>query len=203
MRLLTFSILMVLASCRTPYIVPKQIKEEIPLYNLAPNDTLVDIGCGDGFHDLTIAHYHPNTFLVLEDLPYGSKHLNIKRQIKFLFKNTTYTPQVKQHHRLVLGTPDAIPLASSTYKKVLCRKTLHEFRNKEKMAKEMERILDKGGTLIIVEPEPRYVGELDPHCKMRYLTSAEIIQLFSSLQCIEKNVIAYRHGSLNVFTFIK
>ena len=63
-------------SCKTA-AVTKAINDEVSYYKLENIDTLVDIGCGDGFHDQWIAHNYPNLFLILEDLPFDLQNHDI------------------------------------------------------------------------------------------------------------------------------
>ena len=80
----------------------------------------------------------------------------------------------------ITGTDEHIPLKSSAYKTVYCRKTVHEFNKPDKMAEELKRIMSVDGILIISEEIPLFENEIDPGCKKMLKTSNEIINLFTS-----------------------
>jgi ubiquinone/menaquinone biosynthesis C-methylase UbiE len=180
-----------------------QEKQEIKSYTIDGIDTLVDIGCGNGIYDRLIAHIYPDMFLVLEDVEKDANGEEVPKALAKTIRNSKYAPAIEQRSRFVLGTADSIPLASNTYKYVLCRKTLHEFENHTKMVSELSRILARGGVLILVERQPKRKGEVDKYCKKRYLSREEVIESFTELRLFSVETIKYRDGKLNVFHFKK
>lgn len=149
------------------------LKTEIEAYGLHNSDTLVDIGCGDGTHAAYISHFYPLSYFILEDI--DAKTINgINEHYNNFYKFSVY---IKERHQVVLGTSDTIPLTSSTYKYLLCRKTLHEFTNLKKMIQEMNRILITGGKLIVADTEPIQESETDPYCKKLLIPKQKIIDV--------------------------
>ena len=166
----------VFISCTTTRYNRQEVYlKEISRYNLNNGDTLVDIGCEIGFHDYQIAHYYPDLFFVLEDID-----ANNLEQIKKNNANPQFVNPMKAGYELVLGTADTIPLREATYKKILCRKTLHEFAQPGKMINEFKRILIPGGEVIIVDINPKYPGQKYHDCIQPFLNKAQIIQLFAN-----------------------
>lgn len=120
-------------------------QNEIRAYKLENVDTLVDIGCGDGGHDRQIARQYPNLYLVLEDFAVDLQGHNIPKRLNQRFTS------INHRYRFVAGSEDSIPLPSGAHKRVLCRRTFHEFSNRQKMVSELVRILADGGILTVIE----------------------------------------------------
>ncbi|MCU0322480.1 MAG: methyltransferase domain-containing protein [Chitinophagaceae bacterium] len=188
--------------------------QEILEYQLEKVDTLVDIGCGQGDFTRDIAHVYPNLFFKLEDLPFliGYKNrkdtsrtiqYNTKNQIEFTLKNSPYAKRIESRYLVIIGTQDSIPMPANSAQRILCRKTLHEFKSANKMALELERILSKNGILTIVEPNPQYTGHIDVYCKSKYITKDEIKSIFKSLKLVSESSIIYPDGTMNILNFSK
>lgn len=163
-----------LVSCRVvPITSDKYLKPEIETYELSSADTLVDIGCDDGTHSAYISHYFPHLYFILEDI-----HTDLSARLEINFKRSSFLSMyIKDRYRAAVGTFDSIPLNSSTYQNLLCRKTLHEFEEPGKMIDEMNRILKRAGKIIIVEAKPYKKGEKDPYCGKPYLSDKEVIEM--------------------------
>ena len=135
-----------------------------------------------------IAHEYTNLFLILEDIQKVYRDPKNGKQYwasKTFRKNKKFTLGGKKRIKFIIGTKDSIPLPDTSYSYVLCRKTLHEFSNKEKMIKELERIIKINGELVIVEAVPQSKGEIDEGCKKLHMTKEEILDYFKDLQFIE------------------
>lgn len=203
-KYLLLIITVVFISCTTiRYNRQEVYLKEISRYNLKNGDTLVDIGCQTGFHDNQIAYYYPDLFFVLEDID-----ANNLEQIKKNNANPQFVNPMKAGYELVLGTADTIPLQQATYKKILCRKTLHEFALLGKMINEFKRVLVPGGEVIIVEINPKYPGQKYHDCVRPFLNKAQIIQLFVKEGFQVKSADSYKAKSAdlqdgNIIVFIK
>ena len=220
MKNFTILILLFLFSCKT--LNPaKDILDtehsEILNYKLEKIDTLVDIGCGQGSFSKEISHLYPNLFFILEDLPKLSvfvkkgdttncKKVDTRTEIKNRLRNNKYTPKLENKYSLIIGSDDSIPILTGTCKRVLCRKTLHEFKNKIKMSSELSRILSSDGVLTIVEKEPKYFGEKDIFCLNNYLSRQEIINILRPLKLQSATSVIYKYEGeqkFNIYNFIK
>ncbi len=158
-------------SCAASY----NIGTEIQKGGFESIDTLVDVGCGNGQYDADLFWRYRNMHFVLEDLDLKYARANerfyMEKGKKYYFKDRC---------DMYTGTDSTIPLPSSAYKTVLCRKALHEFTYPDKMVMELKRILRPNGTLIILEAVPLYAGQIDTYCKRAYLTKEYIVQLMQS-----------------------
>jgi ubiquinone/menaquinone biosynthesis C-methylase UbiE len=188
-----------LVSCTSTKLLNERFDYEILHYNLENVDTLVDIGCGYAYNDRYISSKFQKLNFILEDLPRDIWGNDMKKALVEYVKNSTFSPTFGTNSRIVIGTPDSIPLPSGQYEKVLCRITLHEFSNREKMISELKRILSPTGTLIIVERISSYEGERDKSCKQLYLTKEKIIKTFSNLKLVD--TIPLQPLSKNGFLF--
>ncbi len=115
---------------------------------------------------------------------------------------------MKAGYETILGRVDSIPLASAKYKKILCRKTLHEFQNPAGMIKEFKRILVAGGEVIIVDINPSYPGEKFHDCLRPFLNKAQIVDLFvhEGFQVKSTDSFTSKYTDLqdgNIFVFTK
>ncbi len=172
------------------------LNDEIEAYNLNGIDTLVDIGCNWGFMTEFIEYKYPSMYFILEDLPEFTNYVKNKQMNTQSCVSKTLRG-MKKKYQFVAGFEDSIPLPSNSYKKVLCRKTVHEFTNVEKMVSELTRILKNDGELIIVEPEPFEGHEYDKYCKRKHLTTEEIIKIFSKLKLVKSYKIPYKEGKIS------
>lgn len=179
------------------------IEREINSYKLTSIDTLVDIGSGIGLFDIEIAHYHPNLYLVLEDLDIRENYSRGRPQVYGVLTNNKYTPNIEGRFMFLVGKKDSIPLESNKYDKILCRNTFHEFTDRTKMIEELFRILKQGGELIISERKPKHNGEKDKSCKMKYVSEYEILESFKLHEFKRKDLVVYPKGTMNIFVFTK
>ena len=212
--LLYVVLIIVFISCVNLNKYAGKFQPEILSYQLQNKDTLLDIGCSNGVHDLFIAHEYPKLFLVLEDVKKVFKNPKNGKKYwaaKTFRKNKTFSLGGKKRIKFLLGTNDSIPVPDTSYSAILCRKTLHEFINRDKMIKEMERVLKIKGELIIAEAIPKTKGEIDKGCKKPHLTKEEITELFKALEftgCdtldyyLKKNKQKYA-GSIGIYRFKK
>ncbi|MEO6356659.1 MAG: methyltransferase domain-containing protein, partial [Ferruginibacter sp.] len=125
-------------------------------------------------------------------------------------KNSTspgFVNNMQAGFETVLGRIDSIPLASGRYKKILCRKTLHEFENPSQMINEFKRILVPGGEVIIADLNPKYPGQKFHDCVRPFLNKTQIIDLFVQEGFSVKSADAFtskytdlQNGNIIVFT---
>lgn len=201
--LLLITIVVFISCTTTRYNRQEVYLKEISKYNLNNGDTLVDIGCETGFHDNQVAYYYPNVYFVLEDID-----ANNLAQIKKNNANPQFENPMKGGYELVLGGEDSIPLKQASYKKILCRKTLHEFAYPGKMISEFKRILVPGGEVIIIDINPKYPGQKFHDCIRPFLNKAQIIQLFTNQGFRVKSAESFKAKSAdlqdgNIIVFIK
>jgi len=194
-----------LISSRHSAVEMQLYNDEIVKYGLKDKDTLLDIGSNYGVQSATIFRFYPNAFFVLEDIQSRYSHpvktsILVDNKLRYFDDHSTY----------VNGTADSIPLPSSSYRLILCRKTVHEFTHPTQMLKEIRRVMTSDGVLIVEEAKPKKEGEIDPYCKMKHLTREELLNLFSAngfrLLSSDTTTFAVRKktdGNLNILKFSK
>jgi ubiquinone/menaquinone biosynthesis C-methylase UbiE len=184
MKLFIVLIPIIFISCSPKYLIDSEedkqnakeyFEAEVQKYPISNGDTIVDIGSSYGYLAYYIFSYYPNCHFILEDIS-----PNLDRYTKRAFiKSNGKKKLFKNNYSRIRGTASSIPLPNSMFDFILCRKTLHEFKNPNKMLSEMRRILSNKGILLIAEPIPKYEGELDSGCKKKLLTKSEVISLLT------------------------
>lgn len=161
----------------SPDDVMKFYKNEVKYLNIHPSDTLVDIGSGDGsvnaFYSVVVDNLHQ--FLVDKN-----KRLLKSNKVKTHFKSfqRLYKSSNRYSYDLVINKSNSIPLPSSAYPKVLCRRSFHEFSEPVPMVQEIHRILKDSGTVIVMEAIATESLLVDPFCKLPYVTPEYVIKTF-------------------------
>ena len=180
-------------------------KNEYSKYDLKDVDTILDVGSGTGYFDAELFRFYPKTFFILEDTYIGYK----KENRSFILVNGKPV-YFKNNSKFVGGKDDSIPLPSASYKLILCRKSVHEFKNPAKMVNELRRVLADDGILIIEDLIPKFSGEIDPYCKMRHLSKEELLSLFpkKDFKLISSDTKTYpikkkEHYNCNIIKFKK
>lgn len=194
-----------LASNKHTPVEMELYNNEIVKYGMKDKDTLLDIGSNYGVQSATIFRFYTNAFFVLEDIQSRYSH-PFKTSILVDNKLSNFD----DHRMYVNGTADSIPLPSSSYRLILCRKTVHEFTHPTQMLKEIRRVMTSDGVLIVAEAKPKKEGETDQYCKMKHLTKQELLTLFSangfkllSSDTTTFPVIKKTDGNLNILKFGK
>jgi ubiquinone/menaquinone biosynthesis C-methylase UbiE len=150
-----------------------------------------------------IARKYPDLFLLLEDFERDEKGRVRQVWLKKYLKNSRSTPFIESHYRFVAGRADSIPLPSDTYANILCRRTLHEFDNREKMVTEFDRILRPAGILIISETAPKHPGEIDPYCRHAYLPGDSIRSGFKNWAFLTIDSVVIKDYKMFIYRFQK
>jgi hypothetical protein len=174
---------------------------EISKFGLTDGDTLVDIGFSNTIFDEIIHFYYPKMHFVLEDI---KPRVNLDEYYK-TNKNKQLV-EFKNNTQIIKGSGKKIPLQSSKYKVLLCRGTIHEFKEKDLMISEMKRIIRDDGFIIIVEPRKIVNNQI---CGQGHnlMSEEEIIKLFSNHGMkLKSSEIIYRQNQINpsvIYKFYK
>ena len=201
MKYCIFPLLFFLLSCASARKQRHQFAHELDNYNLSNGDTLVDIGSGYGLVERELSHRNPTLHFILEDIPKNIWTDDVKGVLTKEVVNSKYAPTLGSNSTIVIGREDSIPLPSGRYNNVLCRISMHEFTQKEKMVSELTRILSDTGTLLIVERVAQYEGHIEKACKKLLLTKEEVISSFEHLQLVD-SILLYDKDTY-IFKFKK
>lgn len=207
MKFLFTALLITFFSCSSPKLTEervRELKEEIYNYELSAHDTLLDVGCGNGMVDGFINSIYPQMFFVLEDIHKPYRNL-ICSNFQKISPESSFS-EIKKRIKTLSGKEDTIPLADRSFNKILCRLSLHEFKNRPKMVSELTRLLTDNGSLIIVEVLSTYKGEREMSCRNLLLNGSEIKGMFGdsglSLKCYQ-DIASSDSSKATVFIFGK
>jgi len=145
--------------------------------NLNENDTVCDIAAGWGVSISSLANYLPkNTIYYEEDI---LKKACKRSQFKAAFKMFHSKANIN-NFRFSIGTKNSIPYQSEQFKNVVLFISIHEFEEKEKMLKEVERIMRKDGKLYVLENTYDSIPVTDPNCKFQYLSKQSLYSIIEN-----------------------
>jgi ubiquinone/menaquinone biosynthesis C-methylase UbiE len=114
-------------------------QEIIKLLELKPSHAVADLGCGTGYFTVPIAHKVKKV--------YG---IDIQQEM-LTFLEQKIRQQKIRNIKTLLSKENEIPLKDESVDLLLSVNTLHEFRDKEAIIDEMQRVLKADGRLAIVD----------------------------------------------------
>ena len=113
--------------------VQRSIRDEVVHIHPSPQ-SLLDIGCGNGFFTQVLAHSLPHTAITAVDLT--------------LPRN----PAGLNGIRFVEGGVENLPFDSNLFDVVTASMSMHHWNNKEQGITEIYRVLKEGGRMVIGDP---------------------------------------------------
>lgn len=140
------------------------------------NDTVLDVACGPG---IVACAFAPRAKQVTGiDLTPAMLEQAKKRQQKLQLENLTWQ----------LGDVLPLPFADAAFSMVITRYTFHHFLDPLAVCKEMLRVCQPGGTVMIVDATPppekaeayNYVEKLKDPTHVRALTEAEVLSVIEA-----------------------
>lgn len=103
--------------------------------SIEENDTILDIGCGEGRFVNNLSNEYKN--VTLYGLDISEEMIRLARKEKL--KNTNY----------IIGESEDIPLPDKSVNTIFCLNSFHHFPNPTNSFKEMKRLLKPNGEIII------------------------------------------------------
>jgi len=148
---------------------------------IEPNFTVVDLGCGGGYFTVPLAARAKRV--------YG---IDVQKEMIDYVRTKIRKLKIK-NVELIVSKPAEIPLESESVDLLLTVNTLHEFDNKERMIKEMRRVVKKGGKLLIVDFMKRETG-FGPPVEIR-VSKAKAVKFFEAegFALAEKRDLPYHY----------
>lgn len=116
---------------------------------LKENDSIVDLGCGDGFY-----------LYLLSNLPMSLKLTGFDHD-KIVLNNAKKN-LVNKKVKLILGDVQKLPFRDNTLKKVILTEVLEHIADDKKALAEIFRIMKPNGVLLITVPNFRFPFLWDP-----------------------------------------
>lgn len=123
-----------------------RIVEEILAYDIQANETIADIGTGEGYIPFFIGLLNMDNHIYLNELSTTKSSLlsDLFKKIPEKFSPSSF--------EIITGKETNIRLPKKSCDKIIARQSYHHFVFKRKMLKSIARSLKKNGELIIVEP---------------------------------------------------
>jgi len=119
-------------------------------FDLKANDTIVSLGCGNGWREFELSLLTNKLTFYLEDLDSVSlNHRNISKS-KAEFADNRKSP-LTNTFQIIYGTTKTIPIKDAFADKVMIMNSYHHFDDKDLMLKEIYRVLNPHGKLIITD----------------------------------------------------
>jgi ubiquinone/menaquinone biosynthesis C-methylase UbiE len=108
--------------------------------------------------------------------------------------------------KIVNNTVDSLWLPLNHFKKVCIFNTLHEIPAKEKMVRDINKILQVGGEVIVMELVPRKPNELHVGCHKPLLTTEQLNTLFTSNGFALRDKVElspYKRSAIQMIKYVK
>ncbi|MBS1634470.1 MAG: class I SAM-dependent methyltransferase [Bacteroidetes bacterium] len=154
--LLLISILSLQASASLHYPQTDSLKASkkwgkwLTQFDLRAHDTIISLGCGNGWREFELSLLTNDLNFYLEDLDSLSLNQRNITRAKTEFAGERKSP-LTNTFRAVYGTSQTIPLRDAFADKVMIMNAYHHFDNKDIMLKEIYRVLLPHGKLIITD----------------------------------------------------
>lgn len=140
------------------------------------NDTVLDVACGPGIVACAFATRAKHVTGI--DLTPAMLEQAKKRQQKYQLENLTWQ----------LGDVLPLPFADAAFSMVITRYTFHHFLDPLAVCKEMRRVCQPGGTVMVVDATPpaekevayNFVEKLKDPSHVRALPEAELLDLIKT-----------------------
>jgi len=139
-------------------------EEILNAVEIKPHFVAADLGCGSGYFTVPLARKVKRI--------YG---IDVQREMLGFLEDKMRRLKIKNIEPL-LSKPDEIPLEGESVDLLISVNTLHEFGDREKMIKEMWRVVKKGGRLLIVDFKREETG-FGPPVSIR-VSKARAVKLF-------------------------
>ncbi|GAB3800354.1 class I SAM-dependent methyltransferase [Virgibacillus kimchii] len=116
--------------------------EVVGLLNIKPDDTIADLGSGNGYFAIPMAKQTKDTVHAID----------VEPKMLDMLKENASDEQV-ENIQVVESELQQIPLGDQSVSKVMISFVMHEVPNIDKTLREIKRILKTGGTMLVIEWE--------------------------------------------------
>lgn len=123
---------------------PELLYELVSKLRLPPGANVMDLGCGEGQHSITLAERFDFEVLGIDPVP---RHIQLANDA--LDKAATRNPELSRLVRFELGAAEALPVEDSSIDLIWCREVLYHVDALDKAFAECHRVLRSRGRLLI------------------------------------------------------
>jgi len=124
------------------FIEKRRLKKIIQVSHLNENDTVLDLGCGEGF--------------LISFLPKLKRIVGIDIS-KIVLKRAKKILKDKSNVQLIWGDAQKLNMADEIFDKIICSETLEHLPYPQKVMKEIHRLLKRNGLAIISVPDEKRI----------------------------------------------
>lgn len=168
-------------------------KNELTLYKFENNDTIAEIGAGNGFFEQALSRYCNDLVVYVNEIDSASiKQLDPKLRLLDLYdkKNISFITS--------MGDETTTNLPSGKFDKLIVKNSFHHFTYPNEMLQDFKRILKPGGQLFLSEI---MIDEVEhPECKL-FLTRKMFLHYLTSNGYILVNETMLQYSNFRSFEF--
>ncbi len=110
-----------------------------------PNDTILDLGCGEGRHAIGALFHEPDVYVVAVDL-------NQNDLVTAQRRHSDFNKDASQRCLYSLANGYTLPFRDHTFDHIICSEVLEHVKDYRAILAEINRVLKPGGTLNISVP---------------------------------------------------
>jgi len=156
------------------------------MVELKPSYVAADLGCGSGYFTVPLAHMVKKV--------YG---IDVQQEMLNFLEDKMKKQRIRNIVPL-LSKSDEIPLGNNSVDLLMSVNTLHEFGDRDKMIREMKRVIKKSGKLLIVDFKKEDTG-FGPPVGIR-ISKTRAVRLFEAEGFVLSKVRYLPYHYLLVFT---
>jgi ubiquinone/menaquinone biosynthesis C-methylase UbiE len=149
----------------------------IKLYDMEKQDTIASIGAGWGRWEVAWGTLLDSMVFFLEDIDTADLNPEELRFNLDYYEKLSGKP-VNSSYQIIIGDEKNTHLPYRFFKKVIVVNAFHEFSEKEKMIRELNRILKTGGKLYLGEFDAFHSGDVHMGCGNTIYMEKEIVEMF-------------------------
>jgi len=127
----------------------------IDTLNFAPDDTIADIGAGDGRIEAMLSVLHDSLTFYIQDIDTTVCNQDTLNEVISYFQRITHRT-FKNKFVIVVGSDDKTNLPDNTFNKILMLWTYPYFKNPHAIMTDLNLKLKKDGLLYIINPDHGY-----------------------------------------------
>ena len=151
-----------------------------------PNFIVADLGCGSGYFTVALSRMAKKVYAI-----------DIQKEMLSFLEDKIRRLKIK-NVELVLSKPDEIPLENESVDFLMSINTLHEFGDKDKVIKEMRRVIKRGCNLLIADFKKEKMS-FGPPVRIR-VAEDKAIKLFEERGFVLSKADNLQYHYLLVFT---
>jgi SAM-dependent methyltransferase len=153
--------------------VSKHYSDYAHWYNCKSGETIASIGAGNGKFEVAISCIMPGINWYLQEI--DTLRLYQFDDVLAHFEKLKQSPIDATFH-LVVGTESETNLPQSTFDRILMINVVHEINERDSLMKEIGKLLNPDGKLVVMERMGDKPGQVHGDCKFPKLLETDLLQ---------------------------